>query len=120
MARVATVDFTQHVLNDTFTTRRFNFFESDGTTPLDLTDATPRVQIRRDNEKGKLMKTCTVGDGLTWNDQAQGQLDWGGFVLSWSKAGDYYYDVQLTYATSSVVRTYVKGVIKVINDVTVG
>lgn len=118
MSRVATVNFDEMVHNDTFLTKRFNFFAADGTTPLDLTDATPEIKIRLASPNGKLVRTCTVGDGLAWNNQSSGQLDWGGFVMSWPKAGDYYYDLQLTYATSGNIRTYVKGIINVIDDVT--
>lgn len=119
MARVAEVNFTDHRLNDTFTTRSVNFFASDGTTPLDLSDATPRIQVRRDGPKGKLMDTLTVGDGITWVDQSLGQMQFGGFVLNYSKPGNYYYDIQLTYATSGIIRTYVEGYIEVLNDTTV-
>src|SRR5210317_700587 len=112
--RVATVNFTEWVDGDTFTARRFNFFQSDGTTALDLSDAVPRVQIRKGSYTGKLMKTATIGDGLTWVSQANGQLELGGFRLSWDGAGDYYYDVQMTYATSGIVRTYVRGKISLI------
>lgn len=118
MSRVATVNFSEQVHNDTFITKRFNFFQSDGTTPLDLSDATPRLQIRQDGYNGRLVKTCTVGDGLTWILQSSGQLDWGGFVMSWPKAGDYYYDLQMTYATSGIIRTYIRGKINVIDDAT--
>ena len=118
MSRVATVNLSERVHNDTFDTKRINFFESDGTTPLDLSDATPEIKIRQDTYNGRLVKTCTIGDGLAWNSQALGQLDWGDFLMSWPKAGDYYYDVQLTYATTSRVRTYIRGKITVIDDAT--
>lgn len=116
--RVATVNFTMHVHNDTFTARRFNFFAADGTTELDLSDVTPRIQVRKDSYNGRLVLTSTVGDGITWVDQSLGQFTWGGFVLSWPSAGKYYYDIQFTYATSGVVRTYVRGCIELIDDAT--
>lgn len=118
MARVAQVNFTEQVHNDTFDTHQFNFLDSDGVTPLDLTDATPRVEVRKGSYNGKLVETSTVGSGLTWVDQSQGQLQWGGFDLDWPSAGDYYYDIQLTYATSGRIRTYVRGKITLIDDAT--
>jgi len=116
--RVATVNFTEWVDGDTFTARRFNFFQSDGTTALDLSDAVPRVQIRKGSYTGKLMKTATIGDGLTWVSQADGELEVGGFVLDWEGAGDYYYDLQLTYTTSGIIRTYVRGKISLMPQAT--
>lgn len=118
MARVATVNLTDRVHNDTFDTKRINFFQSDGTTPLDLSNTTPKIDIRLGSYNGKLAKSCTIGDGLSWNDQANGQLDWGGFDMDWSKAGDYYYDIQITYTATSRVRTYVRGKITLIDDAT--
>lgn len=117
-SRVGTVNFPKQVHNDTFTSSQFNFFESDGETGLDLSDVTPKVQIRMGSYNGKLVKTCTIGDGLSWVDQNNGQLQMGGFVMSWPKAGDYYYDIQFTYATSGIIRTYIRGKIEVIDDAT--
>jgi len=119
MYRVGTVDFTEQVDGDTFLTKEINFFASDGTTPLDLSDATPKVQIRRGSYNGKLMKTAVIGDGLTWADQSQGELQFGNLAtVGWDGAGDYYYDLQLTYATSGIVRTYLRGKIVLIDDST--
>ena len=117
MSRFATVDFTNQIDGDTFLTKQLNFFESDGT-PLDLSDATPRMQIRKGSEQGKLVKTATVGDGITWTSQGQGRLTFGNFPINWDGAGDYYYDIQFTYATTGIIRTYVRGIIKVIDEVT--
>ena len=54
MARVAQVNFEQEIDGDTFGTKRFNFFSSDGVTELDLSDATAKVQIRKGGYAGKL------------------------------------------------------------------
>ena len=118
MSRVATVNFADEVHGDTFGTKAFNFFESDGETPMDLSDATAKVQIRRGSYNGKLVETATSGDGITWVDQSQGQLTLGGFIIDWGASGDYYYDLQLTYATSGIVRTYVRGKIEVLKEAT--
>lgn len=116
--RVAEVNFTDFVDGDTFTTRSINFFAADGTTPLDLSDATPKVMIRKKDWNGKLVRTCVIGDGLTWVDQSLGQLQFGNISIDWGGADTYYYDVQLTYATSGIVRTYLRGRIEVIKQVT--
>ena len=118
MARVAQVNFEQEIDGDTFGTKRFNFFSTDGVTELDLSDATAKVQIRKGGYAGKLVQTATSGDGLTWIDQSLGQFTLGGFVVDWGGADTYYYDVQMTYATSSIIRTYVRGEIEVIKQST--
>lgn len=119
MSRIATVNFTQYLDNDTFTTKSLNFFAADGTTPLDLSDATIKIQVRKDSPNGRLYQTATSGDGITWVNQAEGTLQFGNWDTSvWGGAGDYYYDIQLTYATSGIVRTYIKGKILMIDDVT--
>lgn len=118
MSRVGRVDFDEQVHNDTFTAKEFRFFQADGTTPLDLTDVVPRAQIRKGSANGKLVRTATVGDGIVWVNQSEGKFQLGGFRMTWPSAGEYYYDIQFTYSTSGIVRTYVQGIINVINDVT--
>ena len=92
------------------------FFEDDGVTPLDLSDVTPKIQIRKGGWNGKLYKTATIGDGISWVDQSQGQLDFGGFLASWDGAGEYYYDIQFT--TGTTVKTWIGGYWVVQQDVT--
>jgi len=63
------------------------------------------------------VETLTVGSGITWVDQAAGQLQFGNVLMDWGGADKYYYDLQITYA-SGRVRTYMTGYIEVIDDVT--
>ena len=116
--RIETINFLEEIDGDTFGTKRFNFFESDGTTELDLSDATIKVQIRKDSYTGRLVQTAVSGDGVTWVDQSLGQFTLGGCVVDWGGSGDYYYDIQLTYGTSGIIRTYLRGNIKVIDQST--
>jgi len=118
MARFGTVNYLQQINNDTFTDKAINFFAADGTTPLDLTDATPKVVIRKGGYNGRIVETCTVSNGLTWTSQVLGQLVFGGFDLDWGSTGDFYYDLQLTYATSGITRTYIRGKIQILEDST--
>lgn len=119
MSRVATVNFSENVDGDTFPLKAFNFFAADGTTPMDLSDVTAKIQIRRCGWNGKLMRTAVSGDGITWTDQSLGQMQFGGIETStWDGAGDYYYDIQFTYATSGIIRTYIRGKITLIEDAT--
>ena len=116
--KVATINFEKEIDGDTFRTKRFNFFAADGVTEMDLTDATVKVQIRKGGYAGKLVQTAVSGDGITWVSQLLGQFTLGGFVVSWGGADTYYYDVQMTYASSSIIRTYVRGEIEVIKQST--
>lgn len=116
MNRFATVNFTSQVNGDTFLVKELNFFESDGT-PLDLSDATPVMEIRKGDPQGKLVKTATVGDGITWTSQGQGRMTFGNFPISWSGEGDYCWDMTFTFATTGIVRTYVGGKIKVLSGI---
>lgn len=118
MSRVATVNFKEQVNGDTFLVKEFRFWTEQDVTALDLSDATARIQIRKDNENGRLYKTAISGDGITWVNQAEGKFQFGGFDIDWGGAGDYYYDVQMAYTTSGITRTYVKGIITVIEDTT--
>jgi hypothetical protein len=116
--RFATVNFPNQIDGDTLLTKQVNFLDDDAA-PIDLSDVTPKIQIRKGSYNGKLMQTLTVGDGITWVNQALGQLQFGNVAISWDGAGDYYYDMQFTYATSGIVRTYMRGKITVIDDSTV-
>ena len=119
MSRVGTVNFSEEVHNDTMVLKEWRFFESDGTTPLDLSDVTPKIQIRMCTPNGRLVRTCVIGDGIEWVSQPNGTFQWGGFVMNWPEAGYYHYDLQFTYNTSGIIRTYIKGVIRLMDDVTV-
>ena len=119
MARIATVNFTEQVDGDTFLAKSVNFFIADGTTPLDLSDATPRIQIRKSGYNGRLVAELTIGDGIEWVVRASGTLQFGSISTStWGGAGSYFYDLELTYGTSGIIRTYLRGEIKLIDDAT--
>lgn len=80
------------------------------------------MKVRKGSEKGKLIATLSIGAGIKWIDQSQGQIrisDTDDLIQigDWAGAGDYYYDIQFTYSTG-IVRTYLKGKIPVIKDTT--
>lgn len=80
------------------------------------------MKVRKGSEKGKLIATLSIGTGIKWIDQSQGQIrisDTDDLIQigDWAGAGDYYYDIQFTYSTG-IVRTYLKGKIPVIKDTT--
>ena len=116
--KYAEINFTSQIDGDTFTPKRFKFFEADGTTALNLSEVTPKIQVRKGNWRGKLVHTAVVGDGIEWVDQSGGQFDFGGFIMNWGGAGDYFFDIQFTYTTTGFVKTYIRGRINIIDDVT--
>lgn len=117
--KYAEINFTDQIDGDTLIPKSFRFFHSDGQTPLDLSDVTPTIQIRRSNWKGKVVKSCVIGDGIDWVNRSLGQLNFGGFLVDWGGAGDYFYDIQFNYESSGYVKTYIRGKINVIDDVTI-
>ena len=94
----------------------FYFFDNSDV-PVDMTGNTPKIQVRRGSEKGKLMATYQVGSGLSWVDQAAGHLRWTGGNISWGH-GDFYYDLEITYSGGDI-KTHVKGMIRVNKQTTV-
>jgi hypothetical protein len=102
---------------DSFDDVTFNFYVNSTDTQNDLSGATPKIQIRNKKDLNTVVETWTIGDGLAWVDQSGGSLkisksgtiDWG--------AGTYLYDLQLT--DGGRVKTYLKGYIKVLSEITV-
>jgi len=103
---------------DTFEQITFNFYNtsSDAGNEIDLNGATPKMDIRRGNSRGKVVKQLTIGDGLEWVNQSLGQFRTQAFLIDWG-GGDYVYDLQITYSSTSVT-TYIKGSFKVTEDIT--
>jgi|TARA_R110000868_G_scaffold120688_1_gene320400 hypothetical protein len=104
--------------NDTFDGVRFTVIASDTLLPIDLTNVSIKTQFRYRTETGKIEKTITDLDGITIEDAVNGIFKFDAFIVDWV-ADVYYYDVQFTYS-NGVVKTYIKGTVKVIQDITNG
>ena len=103
---------------DSFERIDFEYWITD-TTPgneMDLSGVEPKMQIRKCSADGRLVKTLIIGDGLEWTAQEEGTFYLEPFLITFP-SGDYVYDIQFTYPSSSVV-TYLYGNLKIINDVT--
>jgi len=98
---------------DTFEKVQFTILV-DGTA-LDLTGASIKSVFKKDKKQGSLIKTIEIGTGITVTDATNGIFEFDAFDLDWD-AGTYYYDIEIT-DNSSVILTYVIGVINVILDV---
>lgn len=114
----ATYNIPTQYNGDTFEQVTFNFYttSSEAGNEIDLSTATPKMDIRRDSVRGKVVKQLTIGNGLEWVDQANGQFRTTAFLIDWG-GGKYVYDLQITYSQNDV-QTYVKGGFTVTEDVT--
>jgi hypothetical protein len=109
----ATSNYNDAVRGDTVNTRRFTVTETvnDITTPLDLTGVV--VKVKFSTQAANLVKT--IGDGVTIVDASGGIFDID--EMTFTVLGTYKYDIQFTFASGDV-KTYVKGVIKIVEDIT--
>jgi len=124
MATISTYNFPDHYKGDTLLPIVFSLKDSTNPPPyppVSLENATAKCQFRKDNEKGTLVKelTTAVDGGLEITDAAGGVLTMEGFVIDWT-AGIYYYDIEFTFTSgvATVVKTYIRGTITVVQDVT--
>ena len=114
MANIGTYILSDHHKGDTWNGVQFTIL-SNGVA-VDLTSSTARVMFRRGSKKGTVVKSLTVGSGITLTDATNGVLTLDSFTLDW-EADTYFYDVEITLS-SGVIRTYVVGTIKINQDAT--
>ena len=101
---------------DTFSGVTFTLKEGAEKTPIDLTGATILSQFRTKKVTGEIQQTLSIGSGITVGDATGGVFSFDAFVLDWN-TGTFFYDIQITFTDGSI-RTYVKGTLNVIQDVT--
>lgn len=116
-------NFSKHYKGDTLEDINFTIQEEDpnnlGTfNPVDLTDSTIIIQFKvtAKSNTAKLVLSTEVGGGLIVTDAPNGIYQITGFVPELI-AGTYLYDAQFTFI-DGLVKTYHKGKIVVIQDVT--
>lgn len=115
---VAKFNMSDQYKGDSFERHDFDFWVTAATSgnEIDMTGYVPKMQMRYDNAAGRLVKTLTIGDGLEWDDEANGKMYLSPFLITFA-AGKYVYDIQMTHPDGSVL-TYVRGEFNVIDDVT--
>ena len=118
MATIQNYNIPDHYKGDTFDGLKFTLINNDDQLPIDLTNVIIDVKFRKARQTGVVTKSVSVGSGITVIDAVNGVFKIDAFILDWV-IGKYYYDVQFTY-TNGVVKTYIKGFIKIIQDVTYG
>ncbi len=110
MAKPYTYDFKDCLVGDTIDAISFKDIDVDGV-DADLTGVAIRMQIK--GSSGNIVKDLTVGNGLTLIGTDGVTIN--PFILN--RKDTYKYDIQFTFA-GGVVRTWFKGSIKVLDDVT--
>lgn len=104
---------------DTFEQVSFNFYttSSDPGNEIDLSSVMHvKMDIRRNDSRGKVVKQLSIGSGLEWVDQANGQLRTTPFIIDFG-GGKYVYDLEVKYSNTDI-QTYVRGGFSVTEDVT--
>lgn len=105
-----------HHKGDTFEGVQFTLLNSSDSSPVDLTGASIRIQFRARAKNGSLKQELTSADGITITDAVNGVFKIDSFLIDW-RPQIYYYDVQITFPTS-LIKTYIQGTLKVIQDTT--
>ena len=110
----AEVNYKNYVRGDTITERVFTITKtvSEVETPVDLTGASIKCDFALCNSE-KVNKE--LGQGLTMVNATEGIFKIDAFSLD--KRGVWYYDIEITFP-DGVVKTWIKGSIKIEEDVT--
>ena len=116
MACIVQRDLECRIKNDTFSAVEFTYLDAIGD-PIDLTGTAIRIQFRYRSKTGAIVKDIEVGTGITLTDPTNGVFEIDEFTpVDWA-VDTYYYDVEVTFITGKI-KTYVWGMVKVIQDVT--
>tara|TARA_R110002153_G_scaffold59259_2_gene161951 strand:- start:5906 stop:6262 length:357 start_codon:yes stop_codon:yes gene_type:complete len=118
MSVAAIVQIDNQYKGDTYDGVQFTLLNTQDNTPIDLTGVAIKSQFRYDSKIGGIQKEITDGNGITIDDAVNGVFSIDSFIIDWSP-DIYYFDVQITFA-NGIVRTYIQGTIKVIQDITNG
>jgi hypothetical protein len=106
----------QQYKGDTFQGVEFQIVDSDTKVPVDLTSTDMRCQFRKGSPTGLVVKDISLGFGIAIVDALTGKFKIDSFDINWA-AGMYYYDIPITFS-AELVKTYIKGTLTVIQDVT--
>ena len=84
--------------------------------PINISSATLFVEFRKDCATGTVVKTISLGSGISFTtDGTDGKFQFDAFLLEWS-AGRYFYDIKSVI--SGINDIYIKGERVVIQNVT--
>jgi hypothetical protein len=118
MSVAAIVQIDNQYRGDTYDGVQFTLLNTEDNSPIDLTGVNIKIQFRYNSKIGGLQKEINNGDGVTISDAVNGVFSIDPFLIDWNP-DIYFFDIQMTF-TNGVIRTYIQGTIKVIQDVTNG
>ena len=118
MSKPAVIKINNQYKGDTYDGIQFTLLNSSDSLPIDLTSVSIKSQFRVNSKDGNLIKEITNGAGITIVDAINGVFKIDSFIIDWSPSV-YYYDIEITFS-NGVVKTYIQGSLKVIQDVTYG
>lgn len=118
MSVAAIVQIDNQYKGDTYDGVQFTLLNTEDNSPIDLTGVNIKIQFRYNSKIGDLQKEINNGDGVTISDAVNGVFSIDPFLIDW-KPDLYFFDIQITFL-NGIVRTYIQGTIKVIQDVTNG
>jgi len=118
MATIQQYNIPNHYKGDTFDGVQFTIINNDNQLPIDLTNVSIDIKFRKGKETGMVIKSLSNAVGITIVDAINGVFKIDSFILDWN-VDTYYYDVQFTFE-NGVIKTYIKGLLRVIQDVTYG
>lgn len=109
-------NFKPHIAGDTFNGLSFTVTLTSGavTAPIDLTDVDIKVVFKKQGIS-TVVSTLEIGSGITLDDAVNGEFSIDAFTV-FTTPYTYEYDMQFTYA-SGVVKTYLKGFFKVLEQI---
>jgi hypothetical protein len=104
----------QHIKSDTF--EAVNFEINVDTIPVDLTDTTIRMQLRKEYGGVVGLSLTSVGNaGITITDAVNGLFRINQQIIN-IPAFNYIYDIEFDF--DGIVKTYISGNFLILNDVT--
>jgi hypothetical protein len=118
MSVAAVVKIDNQYKGDTYDGVQFTLLNTEDSSAINLTGVAIKIQFRYDSKIGGIQKEITNGNGVTISNAVAGIFSIDSFLIDWSP-DIYYFDIQMTFP-NGVVRTYIQGTIKVIQDITNG
>ncbi len=116
MASIVTQNLNDRIKNDTFRSVQFTLTD-ENSDPIDLTGATIEIEFRFRCKTGSVVKSVSVGSGITVATPANGILVLDAFTpVDWA-ADTYYYDCEIGFSDGTI-QTPVQGMVEILQDTT--
>lgn len=87
-----------------------------GTAPVDLTDATVKMQVRKQRADDPILSLDSDGHGISITDSTAGELTISPTIISSTEFGEYKYEVEFTLSDGSV-KTWLSGLLTLQEDI---